>query len=481
MSMKKIIGRKEEIKLLAEAAASKKASLVAIYGRRRVGKTYLIHTYYEDRIAFELTGQYGASLKMQLKQFSKELQDATGSALALKPPETWVDAFHALEQYLATKDKRKKWVVFLDELPWLDGRKSGFLSAFEHFWNTWASRQPNIIVVVCGSAASWMIRNIAGNKGGLHNRITQKIKLEPFTLVETEQYLRHIGNPMDRYQIIQLYMSFGGIPPYLDIAGKDKSAQQTIEKSCFTKDGLLRGEFKNLYDSLFELADNHIKTVQALSETTKGLTRQEIIDTCGLSSGGRTTEMLQELEESGFIKSYIPFGKTTKDAIYRLLDEFSIFYLKFMDGKQSSAKGAWAKLSSSPSYVIWSGMAFEAVCLKHVEQIKEALDIGGFKTEDGVWRYVPAKGTKEKGAQIDLLIDRSDRSINICEMKFYGDEYAISKSYSEELKRKLQVFRDVTKTKKTLYLTFITTFGLTENTYSEALVHQGLTFDVLFE
>jgi AAA+ ATPase superfamily predicted ATPase len=479
--MKKIIGRKEEIKLLGDALASKKAGLVAIYGRRRIGKTYLIHTYFEDRIAFALTGQYKASLKTQLQQFSKELQDVTGSALALKSPDSWVDAFHALEQYLATKDKRKKWVIFFDELPWLDGRKSGFLSAFEHFWNTWASRQSNMLVVVCGSAASWMIRNIAGDKGGLHNRITQKIQLLPLTLTETEQYMKYLGNPMDRYQIIQLYMAFGGIPPYLDTAGKDNSAQQAIEKSCFSKDGLLRGEFTNLYDSLFDMADNHITVVRALADTTKGLTRQEIIDTCKLSSGGRTTEMLEELEESGFIASYIPFGKTTKDAVYRLVDEFSIFYLKFMDGTRNTGKGAWAKLSTGASYIIWNGMAFEAVCLKHVEQIKEALNIGSYKTEESVWRYVPAKGKKEKGAQIDLLIDRSDKSINICEMKFYNDKYAIDKSYAGELQRKLDVFKGKTNTKKTLYLTMITTYGLKENDYADQLVKKSLTMDALFD
>jgi AAA+ ATPase superfamily predicted ATPase len=479
--MKKIVGRKEEMKLLANALSSKKAGLIAIYGRRRIGKTYLIHTYFENRIVFELTGQYQASLKSQLIQFSKKLQDVTGSALALKPPESWVEAFHALEQYLGTKDKRKKWVVFFDELPWLDGRKSGFLSAFEHFWNTWASRQPNMLIVVCGSAASWMIRKIAGHKGGLHNRITQKIRLLPLTLAETEQYLANLGNPLDRYQVVQLYMAFGGIPPYLDTAGKASSAQQAIEKACFSKDGLLRGEFKHLYDSLFELAENHITTVRALAATPKGLTRQEIIDVCKLSSGGRTTEMLEELEQSGFIASYTPFGKASKDAVYRLIDEFSIFYLKFMDGQRGTGRQTWAKLSSGPAYTIWCGMAFEAICLKHVEMIKEALDLGGYSTQEGTWRYVPAKGKKENGAQIDLLIDRSDKSINICEMKFSNSEFVIDKTYATALQRKLRVFSEKTHTKKTLFLTMITTYGIKDNEYADRLVQKSLTLDALFE
>ena len=479
--MENLIGRVEEIALLSDVLKSKEAGLVAVYGRRRVGKTFLIHTYFNDRLAFELTGMYGSSLKEQLQQFSKAMQKATGSTLSFKSPENWVEAFHALEQYLAGKTKGKKWVVFLDEFPWLDGRKSGFLSAFEHFWNSWASRQSNMVIVICGSAASWMIRNIVNNKGGLHNRITQKIRLLPFTLRETETYLKSLGNNIDRYQILQIYMAFGGIPQYLKNVQKGSSAMQVIEKSCFAKDGLLTGEFNNLYGSLFEIADNHIKAVRELAITARGLTRQEIIDICGLSSGGRTSMMLEELEESGFIKSVLPYDKTTKDSIYRLIDEFSIFYLKFMGKTRSSGKDRWAKLSVGSSYKIWCGMAFEAVCLKHVDQIKKGLGIQGIETEESAWRYVPRKGQRESGAQIDLLIDRKDRCINICEMKFYTAEYSIDKSYANELEQKLQVFATKTKIKKTLFLTMITTYGMKENIYSTIMVQKSLTMDILFD
>jgi len=479
--MEKIIGRKEEILLLEEALKSKESGLIAVYGRRRVGKTFLIHTYFNNRLAFEITGMYGASLKEQLQQFSKAMQKFTGSALSLKRPDNWVEAFHALEQYLTGIGKRKKSVVFLDEFPWLDGRKSGFLSAFEHFWNSWASRQPNILVVICGSAASWMIRNIVNNKGGLHNRITQKLRLLPFTLSETESYLKSLGSNVDRYQILQIYMAIGGIPQYLKGVGKGNSATQVIEKTCFAKDGLLKGEFSNLYGSLFEKADNHIKAVRALATTTKGLTRQEIIDSCGLSSGGRTSLMLEELEESGFIKSFPPFDKTVKNAIYRLIDEFSIFYLKFMDKSRSSGKDTWVKLSAGNSYKIWCGMAFETVCLKHIEQIKIGLGIQGVQTEESAWRFIPSKGKDEKGAQIDLLIDRKDQCINICEMKFYNVEFTIDKTYASALRQKVGVFKEKTNTKKTLFLTMITTFGIKENNYSNSMVQKSLTMDALFE
>lgn len=476
--MDSIIGRKEEMTILEEALKTKDAGLIAIYGRRRVGKTFLIRNFFSDRLVFELTGMYGGSLKEQLLQFSKSLQKATGSPLSLKPPNSWVEAFHALEQFLDRLAKRKKLVVFLDEFPWLDSRRSGFLSAFEHFWNSWASRQNHLLFVICGSAASWMIRNIVNNRGGLHHRITQKIRLLPFTLAETEAYLKSKGSNLDRYQILQLYMALGGIPQYLNNVGKGDSAQQVIEKTCFKKDGLLKGEFTNLYSSLFEIADNHLKAVRALAATPKGLTRQEIIEECGLSSGGRTTLMLDELEQSGFIKSNKPYDKEIKDAIYRLVDEFSLFYLKFIDKADVSTN--WARLSEGASYKIWSGMSFEAVCLKHIDQIKNGLGLKGLSTREASWRYIPPKGSKENGAQIDLLIDRDDHSINICEIKFYTGELIISKSYAGELQQKLDVFKAKVNSKKTLFLTLITTYGIKGNSHSDSMVKKNLTMDTLF-
>jgi uncharacterized protein len=395
--MEKIIGRKEEMKLLDGAMKSKEAELVAVYGRRRVGKTFLIRSFLQDHLAFELTGMYGSGMKEQLQQFSKSLQQASGSVLSLTPPVNWMDAFHALEKFLEQKSKKRKWVVFLDEFPWLDSRKSGFLSAFEHFWNVWASRQTNLVVVICGSAASWMIRNIVNSKGGLHGRITQKIRLLPFTLAETESYLKSLGSKLDRYQVLQIYMAIGGIPQYLKGVGKGNSAMQVIEKICFTKDGLLVGEFNNLYGSLFEIADNHVKVVNELAKKAKGMTRQEIIQSCGLSSGGRTSLMLEELEESGFLRSVIPYNKTSNDAIYRLIDEFSIFYLKFMSKSKFLGTDSWAKLSAGSVYRIWTGMAFEAVKLMNLPGVIYPLRVAQEMAHKLIW----------------LLIEKIDVSISV--------------------------------------------------------------------
>lgn len=476
--MAEIIGRTEEMAVLKSAIASKEAELIAIYGRRRIGKTYLIRNYYEDRIAFELTGMNNGSLKAQLLQFSKALQKASNAPLPLAPPKSWVEAFTALEGMLSSLSKKKKWVVFFDEFPWLNSRKSGFLEAFDHFWNTWASRQSQLVVVICGSAASWMIENIVNAKGGLHNRITRSIRLLPFSISETKAYLQSRSVHLDHYQFLQLYMALGGVPHYLRNVERGQSATQAINKICFTKAGALQGEFNNLYQSLFEHADNHIKTVRALSQTAKGLTRQQIIDVCGFSSGGGTTDMLNELEQSGFIQSATPYGKTSREAIYRLADEFSLFYLRFMDGVKITGDDMWSRISAMNAYKIWCGMSFEAICLKHLPQIKKALGVSGVHSEESPWRY---SGTKtESGAQIDLLIDRSDRTINICEMKFYTGEFTVDKTYAAELDRKLKVFREQTKTRKALFLTFITTYGVKKNEYADRLVHNDLTMDIFF-
>src|SRR4051812_13701134 len=478
--MEKLIGRETEQKILKEALASTQAELVAVYGRRRVGKTFLIRAVYGEQIVFELSGIHEAKLSVQLENFSLSLQSAIGSKVPIAVPRNWLQAFSILQQYLTGKPGKKKAVVFFDEFPWLHSQRSGFLSAFEHFWNSWASRQAGLVVVICGSAASWMIENIVNNKGGLHNRITRQIRLLPFNLAETEAYLKSGNINLDQYQTLQLYMAMGGIPQYLKGLQAGESAAQNLDRLCLIKDGPLKTEFRNLYRSLFENPQHHEAVVRALARKRQGLTRNEIIEACGLSSGGTATSILAELEESGFIMQYTPFQKTTKDSIYKLTDEYSLFYLKFIEGSRSTGSGTWLRLSTGSSYLSWSGFAFEAICQKHVVQIKKALGIEGVLTETSVWRYLP-KEKEEQGAQIDLLIDRQDLCINICEMKFSTSGFTIDKRYAQELVTKMQVFREITKSKKTLFLTMITTYGVKRNDYYVGLVQNELTMDALFK
>jgi AAA+ ATPase superfamily predicted ATPase len=475
--MERIIGRIPELKQLQQLLESPDAELLAIYGRRRVGKTFLIRNAYEKQLAFEFSGAHNASLRTQLAVFGQAMSKATGFPIA--EPKNWMQAFDQLRIFLEPKLKKQKKVVFIDEFPWLHTPKSGFREAFEYFWNQWASQQRNLVVVICGSAAAWMMTHIINNRGGLHNRVTRKIRMLPFTLGEAEDFLRSRNVVLDRYQIIQLYMAMGGVPQYLKMIDQGESATAAIERICFTKDGFLHDEFNNLFHSLFHNASKHLTVIKTLAQKAGGLTRNEIIDACKLQTGGGTTQTLDELRESGFIEAYIPFGKTSKEAVFKLIDEFSLFHSKFMADGKLHGRGSWTTYSSGQRWVIWCGIAFEHLCLKHSDQIKNALGIKGIHSEHFVWRHMPKEG--ERGAQIDLLIDRNDQCINICELKFSTTPFELTKKYTLELQNKLDVFQLQTKTRKALFLTMVTTYGLHNRKSYPGLIQSEVTMDELFQ
>lgn len=469
-----VIGRNEEMAILKETLISNKAELVAIYGRRRIGKTFLVRQFYANYLKFELSGSQKANMETQLFNFATVLGNAMNLGLPLKPPANWPEAFAMLGNYLTQLRGRDKKVVFFDELPWLDSLHSGFLSAFDYFWNSWCTKRSDIIVVVCGSAASWMIEKILFNKGGLHNRITRQIRLLPFTLRETKDFFHYKHIKLSDYQIAELYMAIGGVPHYLDQVKPGKSAIQNIDELCFSPQGMLRQEFEKLYTSLYDQSDHHIGIIRALSKRRSGLTRNEVVAQTKLTSGGYLTRILRELEESGFITTYLPVNRKSKDAIIRLTDEYSLFYLKFIEKSRPSQNATWALLSAKPTWKAWSGYAFENLCLKHITNIKNALQIGSIYSEEATWY------DRKAGAQIDLVIDRADRCINLCEVKFSDTEYAITAKYADELQQKTKAYRSTLKSKKTIFTTLITTYGVTENTYKAQYVDSEVTLKQLF-
>ncbi len=469
-----IIGREKEISLLNKKMASGRSEFVAVYGRRRIGKTYLIRNVFENKFTFRLTGLAQATLEEQLANFTMAMQEQHPQKRR-KNPVNWMEAFQLIRQ-VVEKSKRKKKVIFIDELPWFDTARAGFVPALEHFWNSWASGRKDILLIVCGSAASWMINTLINGKGGLHNRVTQKIKIEPFTLNECSELLKHKKITLDYYQLVQLYMVLGGVPFYWDAIDKGLSAAQNINKVCFEFNGLLIAEFDNLFKSLFAKAERHEAIVAALAKKARGLTRAEISVGSRLADGGGLTRLLDELEESGFIRRYIPFGKKSRNSLYQLCDFFSLFHIKFIRGKKSFDKNYWLKMIDSPSHRTWSGYAFEQVCLAHLPQIKKALGISGVETETSSWKSM----LSSNGAQIDLVIDRRDGVINICEMKFSISPFRIDKKYDAELRNKIGAFKSETQTRKSVFLTMVTTFGLQLNTYS-GNVQNDLKMDLLFE
>jgi hypothetical protein len=467
----KIIGRKPELALLSETLDSDKPELVAIYGRRRVGKTFLIREHYKSNFVFEVTGLSKGSLSDQIENFTKEIRKRT-SDLTIKTPRKWVVAFTLLEQYIESLSTKKKKVIFIDEFPWMATPRSKFLMAFENFWNHFASKRNDLIVVVCGSAASFMVQKIIKNKGGLHNRITKKIRLLPFNLNETELFLKNKGINYTHYDILQLYMAIGGIPHYLESLKKGDSVTQNIDRICFEKDGVLNDEFYQLFSSLFEDSEKHLAIITALASTRKGISRGELVIKSKVPSGGDFSLKLNELIESGFVSEYNYYQNKKKLSLYRLSDEYSLFFLKFIDKNKAAGPGTWQNLFTSQSYKSWLGFSFETLCLKHIGQIKKGLRIDAIYSINSSWF--------NDNAQIDLLIDRNDNVINICELKFYNSQFTIDKNYHANLRNKIIEFQKETKTNKNIFLTMVTTFGVNQNQYSTEIMENELTMECLF-
>jgi len=460
--------------------ASPEAELIAVYGRRRVGKTFLIRRHFDGDLYIELTGMYGGAFRAQLQSFADALARATGTGARSGPPATWAEAFGALAYAMDRLPRRKrKRVVFIDELPWLVTQRSGFLPAFEHFWNDWASRRTDLIVVVCGSAASWMVKHLLHARGGLHNRVTRHLRLQPFTLAETRAFLTSRRIALDDYQLLELYMALGGIPHYLKEIERGESAAQCIDRVCFSRTGLLGREFSHVYTSLFEAAERHELVVRALAKRRYGLTRNELLAATGLPSGGWTTGVLEELEASGFIMRMPQFGRDKKDSVYRVSDEHSLFHLHWIERHRGRSEGTWLRIRGTPAWRAWSGYSFEGVCLKHADQLRVALGIGGIQTEESTWRYQSSGDGDGDGAQIDLVIDRKDRCINLCEMKFSESEFVIDKAYARALTNKRDAFRRLTGTAKSLFTTLVTTRGLAPTRHRGAAVDAAVDISAL--
>ncbi len=470
-----LIGRQTEAQLLRTVAASDRPEFVAIYGRRRVGKTFLVRQLFGDRFAFQMTGIANVPVRQQFANFLTAFNQYSPQP-AQKPPADWFTAFTWLRGLIEQRSDSEPVVIFLDELPWLDTPRSSFVAALEHFWNSYGAATSRLKLIVCGSAASWMIQKLINNRGGLHNRVTKRIHLQPFTLAETEQYFRAGGILLDRYQIVQLHCVMGGIPFYLNEVEPGLSAAQLIDRLCFSPGGLLQTEYGNLYRSLFQQANAHIAVIEALSTKGKGLTRDELIKTAGLANGGAVTTVLDELELSGFIRKYAPFGRKYRSSLYQLTDPYSLFYLRFIKDAKASGTGTWLNLLDSGAWRAWSGYAFEMVCLNHAEQLKKGLGISGVYTELSAWR----SSESSPGAQIDLLIDRKDNVITVCEMKFSTGPFVLTKAYAEVLRHKIQTFRAESKTKKSVFLAMVTPYGVQPNEYALGLVQNVLTLDELF-
>ncbi|GAA4394786.1 ATP-binding protein [Nibrella viscosa] len=477
--MNRIVGRTVEKEKLDKLLLSNQAEFLALYGRRRVGKTFLIRQYLQKHLVFDISGTREGAKDRQILNFFNEYLNRTNRQRETQVPANWHDAFAYLAAYLKELPRTgKKQVVFLDEMPWLDTPKSEFVSALEFFWNQHASRLDNILLIACGSASSWILKNLIRARGGLYNRVTQRIKLSPFNLYETQAFLQSIGVKLPQYQILELYMAMGGIPFYLKEIEKGKSATQLINAICFTPQGLLYGEYAQLYHSLFRKADYHIRIVETLAAHPQGMSRTDIANQTNINEG-QLSKTLEELTECDFISLYQPFQNKRKDAVYKLTDLYSLFYLKFIQPNKGGGDKIWEQLAQQSTYTAWSGYAFENICMAHLNQIKAALGISGVYTQHSAWKF---RGDDTlPGAQIDLIIDRADQIVHLCEAKFTRDNYAITNDYAARLRLKKSIFKQATQTKKALFTTLLTTYPALQNKYYLEEIDSEITMDKLFE
>jgi hypothetical protein len=438
-----------------------------------IGKTFLVKELFEGRLAFYATGLLDEGKTAQIRNFNEEIANFGGGNLT--PAEDWQSVFSNLNRLIEQSQRPGKKVIFLDEVPWMDTPRSGFLSALDHFWNRWASTRHDVLLIVCGSATSWMKSNLVNNYGGLYNRLTRQIAMAPFTLAECEILFQRKGMLFTRFQMVESYMVFGGIPYYLSLMEPRYSLYQNVDRLYFIPEAPLANEYGTLFRSLFRKADSYIRIVEALAKKGIGLTRKEVATQSGFADGGKLSGMLVDLENNGFIRSYRAFGNRKRGRIYQLIDPFILFHLRFGMKRSSYNDRFWLQFSTTPAYGSWSGVAFERVCLLHTAQIKQGLGVSGVLVEVSSWH----SAGHQPGAQIDLVIDRSDKVINLCELKFSSDEYVIDKAYDAILRNKRAAFKAETSTRKGLQTTLITPFGLKKNPYANTITAQ-LTIDDLF-
>lgn len=467
-----IIGRRHEQEILQMCCDSPKPEFIAVYGRRRIGKTYLVKQYFNDTFDFYATGVYQASRPEQLRNWQDQLNKYSG--IKRTKPKDWTEAFTQLQEYIETLGDKERVLIFIDELPWFDTPKSGFLRALDLFWNGWASAQHNLKLIVCGSATTWMTNKLLGDKGGLHNRVTRPLHLAPFTLHETEQYLQSMGMDWSRQEVLDTYMIVGGTPFYLSLLRPECSLMQNVDELFFSNDAVLRMEYPFLFKSLFKESTIYRRIVELISSTLIGMTRQDIVRSLKIIDNGTLTEVLDNLVKCDFLRRYQTFGKKKSDPMYQLTDMYTLFYLRFVKNNNGQDEHAWSTMSMGKRNA-WAGYAFEQICILHIRQIKQALGISGISSDICSWYY----NTPQLRAQIDLVIDRSDKNIDLCEMKYSDHEFELKKDYVEYLKERRELFREATHTSKTLRLTLITSNGIKAGKHVSSL--QGkLTLDDLF-
>ena len=473
--METIIGRESEIKRLKAAVESAKPEFVALYGRRRVGKTFLINQMFKNQFAFKMTGVIEGKLRDQFTAFADAMCDY-GFDMP-EQPKGWMQAFIMLKHALKQKvESGEQCVIFIDELPALDAEGSNVSGAVGYFWNSWASQYDNIIFIICGSATSWMITNVIDSKGGLHDRITVEMPIHPFTLKEVESYLESRHFVWNRQMILQAYMVFGGIPYYLSLLDPEESLVQNVDRLFFSQDMQMRREFRRLFNTLYKNPDKYIDIIRTLGKSRRGMTREELAKELKSANNGHLGKRLEDLVQCDLIRKNVVREKEIKrkDAIYQLCDFFSLFYLTFIDRAEVEQQ-YWAHHINTPEINSWMGLTYERICLAHIQQIKHALRIDAISTLSYSWRSKIAK----PAVQIDIIIERADRIVNVCEVKYSHGEYELKEDEYGKICKRSNAFIQETGLRHAPWITMITTAGVAQGKYT-GMIQSQVKLDDLF-
>lgn len=485
MSSPTIIGREEELATISRLYTSERSEFLALYGRRRVGKSFLIEEAMENKFTFMTVGLFikvdkddaekvESYRQQQLRHFYSSLLEYGLPEEGNPAPTNWLDAMNLLKKLLLSKRSRRK-VVFIDELPWLAGPQSSELvSELGFFWNQWARKRKDILLIVCGSATSWMIDNVIREYEGLYGRVTETIALKPFTLAECERYWEKRGFHLSRYEVALTYMVIGGVPYYMDSFRPDRTMADNINTIYFNKDKA-RQEFKDVYAGLYSSSEVYINVIRQLGKRFYGMSRTELLEALDKKGGGNFSDVLENLIDSGIIRSYTLYGSPRKQTVYQLMDFFTLFYLRFCENTDFTS---WRSVQRSKPFYSWAGNSFELLVVEHIQQLADALRIKEYATPFS-WSGDTPDGDE---AQIDLVIPATaERADYICEMKFSEGKYILKEEDADDITRHIEALKNssIHKLSHSIYVVLVTSFGVTESKHRSHL-NDIVTLDSLF-
>lgn len=471
-----MVGRVQERRCLDRCDGSDKSELVCVYGRRRVGKTFLVEQTLGPFFAFHVVGSKDAATSSQLREFGLELTDRGDPNP--NPPADWREAFNRLYKVITAPDAPRsphgKAVVFIDEFPWFAKQRSDFLSAFSTFWNRRSTTGQKLLVVICGSATSWVIEHVLESAGDMAARVTESIFLKPFALAETKEYFDSRGFGWDERSLIETQMVFGGLPYFFSLMSPHQSLAQSIDRLCLRPRAQLRDETMILLESTMRRSRLYVELFALLAQHRYGVPKAEAMRLLGHSTN-QFIKATAEAVKCGYVHEYKNLSKPQNPKYLMLVDPFILFHYRLIEPAHGDSPRSWADfVADQERYTAWRGNAFEIVCLQHVRQLKSALGIGGVLTKEYPW----ASARKAGGAQVDLVIERADRIVNLCEMKFTDAPYELTSAVEQELVRKREVFREETGTRLALKTVLVSAQGTAG--YHDSQIAQIITADDLF-